>query len=228
MITADQEPLLRAIADEPDCDEPRIDFANWCQEAGGEEGRLQAKLIKLQIALHKLAPAQPGADRLAAECAPLLTSCGRNWEGPLRDRGWTVTGFSRGLPSGVISQRIGDIRPDARLAGVERMELQSHMRLTSVVTELSQSEWSNGVRELVLPEGTDHLAVVSLALATHFSNLTRLRLPEHLHDTLGVALLKSRNTSAARFRQPSLPRLASVNDTPLQSLLTRAGKGQVV
>lgn len=107
------------------------------------------------------------------------------------------------------------------LAGVDRMVLQPHCGLIATVTELSHSEWSNGVRRLELPESTDPLAVVTLALTRNFLSLTELMLPNHLIERFAASLDETRAPNQAQHRLPPLLRLRTVNGLPVATVFSQ-------
>jgi uncharacterized protein (TIGR02996 family) len=59
---SDGAALLSAIIANPDEDAPRLVFADWLDEWGGRTNAARAEHIRLQVALHRLAPPRPIRD----------------------------------------------------------------------------------------------------------------------------------------------------------------------
>jgi uncharacterized protein (TIGR02996 family) len=219
VISAAEQSLLQAIVNDPDAESPRTALADWCRQMGGDEGHRRAKFIRIQLTLHKVDALHPRMSALKNQADQLLRECGHPWKINLHNAGWVVKGWGRGLPSEVVSRKDREVRPTPLLAGVDRMALQPHSGLTATVTELSHSEWSNGVRRLELPDATDPLAVVTLALTKNFLNLTELVLPPNLLDQFTAALAETRAASIANHRLPPLLKLRTVNGSTAPALL---------
>lgn len=197
---------LRAIANDPEADEPRLEYAAWCLRERGEDGKRQSDFIWAQVVLARLDPGKPGPKDLR-RLTDLLARGSENWFRPLTAAGWVVSRCGRGLPSEVEAKSTGDLRPDALLSGVERMRIPARPDLTAVVTELCLSEWTDGVRALVLPDTLDPLAAVSLARSDHFRHLRALHLPLRLLDRFTTALRWAQVANEREGRPPPLPRL---------------------
>src|SRR5262249_51568994 len=48
-LSADEAALLRAVCDNPDEDTPRLVYADWLDEQGGESRTARAEFIRLQV-----------------------------------------------------------------------------------------------------------------------------------------------------------------------------------
>jgi uncharacterized protein (TIGR02996 family) len=81
--------LLRAIAQAPEEDTPRLAYADWLDEQGGEPAKARAEFIRLQVSLYRTPEllADPAAARLRA--AELLDRYRAAW----------------GLPTGLLQSR---------------------------------------------------------------------------------------------------------------------------
>jgi uncharacterized protein (TIGR02996 family) len=89
---SDGDALLSAILAEPDEDVPRLVYADWLDETGGELERARADLVRTQVALAHVPPAEFGPENergvaLWAREQLLLSTHGQAWLKPLRERG---------------------------------------------------------------------------------------------------------------------------------------------
>ena len=94
---SEEAAFLRAICENPDEDTPRLVFADWLDELGGEVNTNWAELIRVQVPLAR----GPGADRerLVArdrELEPLVVAAWPKRIGAREDRVW-IGGTSAGL-----------------------------------------------------------------------------------------------------------------------------------
>jgi uncharacterized protein (TIGR02996 family) len=83
---SDGDALLAAILAEPDADLPRLVFADWLDEYGGEPERARAEFIRVQMELSRAPAGARRVGALARERA-LLSTHGEAWLEPLRERG---------------------------------------------------------------------------------------------------------------------------------------------
>jgi|SRR5579883_623014 len=86
---SDGDALLSAILAQPDADVPRLMFADWLDEHGGELEHDRAEFIRVQVALARIAPVEwvPWNMRLVelrAREKTLLLSRGPAWLAPLQ------------------------------------------------------------------------------------------------------------------------------------------------
>jgi uncharacterized protein (TIGR02996 family) len=119
---SDGDVLMSAILAEPDEDVPRLAFADWLDEHGGESERARADLIRVQIELAHLPPQDllPWRRRLVALRARenrLFMYWRERWLAPLKDEGGPLAGaeahaeFRRGfvdvvwMPAGWFAAR---------------------------------------------------------------------------------------------------------------------------
>src|SRR5581483_7143335 len=80
MSAADRAAFLRAIADHPDDDLPRLVYADWLDEHGDPA---RAEFIRVQCALARLPAGDTRAAALARREAELLTDHQADWLRPL-------------------------------------------------------------------------------------------------------------------------------------------------
>src|SRR4051812_45648719 len=117
--------FLQAIVEAPDDDAPRLIYADWLEDQGGDAGAGRAEFIRLQCARARLPAWDPTARELAWRERALLAEHERAWVGPVRDlaRRWS---FRRGfveevtLSAGVLLRRGAEL---FRLAPVRHVHL---------------------------------------------------------------------------------------------------------
>ena len=90
--TGDRAAFLRAVADAPDDDTPRLVFADWLSDHGEEE---YGEFIRVQVELARLDPYHlsctsskcglKACNELRARQSALLTARGREWSRPIAD-----------------------------------------------------------------------------------------------------------------------------------------------
>jgi uncharacterized protein (TIGR02996 family) len=109
---SDGDALFAAILAEPDEDVPRLAFADWLDETGGEPERTRADFVRVQVALARV-PADeqavwnPWLAALRGREQLLLTAHAPFWLEPLRERGGplestdTHASFRRGFVEAV-------------------------------------------------------------------------------------------------------------------------------
>src|SRR3954469_2476241 len=91
MSSADERALFHAVLDDPEDDLPRLAYADWLDEHGGETDHARAEFIRLQIELDGL-ERPPGPETtshrkpLSARISALLKAHRKHWEAPLRGR----------------------------------------------------------------------------------------------------------------------------------------------
>src|SRR5690242_683886 len=100
----DTLPFIRAIAERPDQDMPRLIYADWL----GERGDPRAEFIRVQCTLaNPDTPYSQSADLKATERV-LRAAHLAAWSGPLTDlAAWSVI-FRRGLPE-AVTMLTGDL-----------------------------------------------------------------------------------------------------------------------
>lgn len=149
---SDRIAFLRAIADQPEDDTPRLVFADWLQEQG-EEAR--AEFIRVQCAIARQEADNPShLSRLRDHEWALLTEHESSWRATLPNAGGFSWGsYRRGFITDVM---VSDAIVFAEFA--ERI-----FRATPV-------------HSLTLATRLDHLAVERLAQQSHLAQITELRL----------------------------------------------------
>src|SRR4051794_39792665 len=97
---ADEAALLQAVLDAPDDDAPRLAYAKWSEDQGDAASVARAELIRTQIDLARLDPADLQAGRVFVtqqRTVELVARHGSAWAGALA--GWVeafhfVRGFA--------------------------------------------------------------------------------------------------------------------------------------
>ena len=94
---SDEKALLAAIWEHPHEDAPRLMYADWLEEHGGESETARAELVRTQVELARLDGDDPRYDGLEARATELLSTWEKRWwkampAGAKRGR------FSRGFP----------------------------------------------------------------------------------------------------------------------------------
>lgn len=125
------EALLTAVLEHPELDEPRLAYASWCEEQGGEAAKARAEFIRAQIAINRTSLEvlnRGGAQALQRRVDELWSAYGSVWAEELSHfvEGYT---FVRGF--------IGLIKISARsliqnAAAIEASAPIQHMDLTGV------------------------------------------------------------------------------------------------
>src|SRR4051812_17528646 len=92
-----QASLFRAILDQPASDLPRLVYADWLEEHGGEADRARAEFIRVQIERARLPDEDPRAEALRLREKSLLEAGQDAWTTDLPD--WARPGaeFRRGF-----------------------------------------------------------------------------------------------------------------------------------
>lgn len=112
---SDGDLLLRAVFEHPEDDAPRLAYADWLDESGGEPER--AALIRVQCELARLPPDDPRAAELTRAEEKLLRGRKLRWRASLpRLRGVVWGDFSRGFVDSVVLKSTFDLwRYSARI-----------------------------------------------------------------------------------------------------------------
>jgi uncharacterized protein (TIGR02996 family) len=77
--------FLRAICESPDDDTPRLVYADWLEEHGGQPESERAEFIRGQVQLARLNDWDEGATELSIRCRYLLRAHRDEWLAPLAD-----------------------------------------------------------------------------------------------------------------------------------------------
>jgi uncharacterized protein (TIGR02996 family) len=100
MFPADEHPFLEAIAATPSADGPRLVYADFLEETGNPLDARRAELVRLQVALDRVAPEHSRGEELANRARELVDAHGRDWTAPLASLGVEFQ-FRRGIPDAV-------------------------------------------------------------------------------------------------------------------------------
>ena len=113
-MAREEAALLRAVADAPEDDAPRLVYADWLEEHGQQA---RAQFIRLQLARAALEDHDPRAQELQERCRELTAQRGteERWT-PRLPRGMGYPEFHRGFVE-KVSCRINDF-----LKGAERVK----------------------------------------------------------------------------------------------------------
>lgn len=180
---SDGDALLSAILSQPDADVPRLIYADWLDEYGGELEQARAEFIRVQVALSQITPLEwvPWNMRLSelrAREAPLFLSHGSAWLAPLQAEGEPLHG--------------GDTHGQFRRGFVEIV----WMPVTWFVRRADRLFAGAPVRELRITRTTlDELA--TLASSPHLSRLNALDLSDRQLGDDAVRVLTRRPGVAA-------------------------------
>jgi uncharacterized protein (TIGR02996 family) len=79
LLSPQESAFLRDIRANPDEDAPRLVYADWLEEHGGEQGAARAEFIRTQCALACLGEDDPRRSELEARTAGLLEAHGQRW-----------------------------------------------------------------------------------------------------------------------------------------------------
>src|SRR5947209_4631855 len=93
---AEHPGFLQDILAHPEDDAPRLIYADWLDEHGGDGGRDRAAFIRLQCRRARLPEGDPGANRLRLRERKLLAEHAADWLPPLPE-GVQVAEYRRGF-----------------------------------------------------------------------------------------------------------------------------------
>ena len=203
--------LLRAIAEDADADEPRLVYADWCEEHG-DAGR--AALIRIQLELARLPSWDPRRVGLEVQESALLRAHGRAWLGQLPAvDGIEWSGWHRGfvaeakassfaalngaLPelSALPVHRLVVPWPDdaAEASASRALRSARHLRIERAIRDDDEPQWLgqaavlSTIHQLDL---VDHFAPESgsraILLSPHLRQLRGLRMERHQTGSEGV------------------------------------------
>ncbi len=101
--------MLRAVLDNPEDDEPRLDCAGWLEAHGDEAGRLRGEFIRLDVTLARLAEGDPARAEVAARREEMVRRHGLgrvvglgDWAGQLIMRGYPPAGTAAKVERGFV------------------------------------------------------------------------------------------------------------------------------
>jgi uncharacterized protein (TIGR02996 family) len=197
--------LLRAVFAHPEDDAPRLAYADWLDESGGEPER--AALIRVQCELARLPADDQRADDLRGQEVKLLRGRKLRWRAGLpRFRGVVFGDFARGFVDSVVlkstyqfrrySTRIAEAIPlcavTVKPAGAYHREMTGFGRMRT----LAQVSVLNLAGQQMDDERLGHLLA-----SPHFGRLSQLDLSDNHIGDAGVE----------RLIAASLPRLRVLN-----------------
>src|SRR5262245_1252595 len=94
---SDEKALLAAIWEHPHEDTPRLMYADWLDEQGGDSNAARAELIRVQCELEHLAGDDPRYDGLEKRVEEIVEEWGKRWWKAM-PTGCKKGSFVRGLP----------------------------------------------------------------------------------------------------------------------------------
>jgi uncharacterized protein (TIGR02996 family) len=101
---SDESALLAAIWEHPQEDTPRLMYADWLDERGGESEAARAELIRVQCALESLDGDDPRFDELEARAEALQNKWDRKWRRAMPKGCKQGYVYTRGFPVPYLGQ----------------------------------------------------------------------------------------------------------------------------
>jgi uncharacterized protein (TIGR02996 family) len=187
------ELLLRAVFEHPEDDAPRLAYADWLDESGGEPER--AALIRVQCELARLPPDDPRRAELGGKEAILLRGRKLKWRAHLpRFRGVTWGDFSRGFVDSVVLKSTYQFRRySARLAEaipLRTVTVKPAREYPRQMTGFGRMRSLARVSELHLSgQRMDDTIFTQLLGSPHLGRLVHLDISDNLIGDRGVARL---------------------------------------
>jgi uncharacterized protein (TIGR02996 family) len=197
MSAADRAAFLRAIAENPDDDLPRLVYADWLDEHGQPE---RAEFIRVQIELARMPPDDPRRSELVDRQAELVSTPGRSWQ-PIQPPGVTLR-FERGFVQSVmVSNYSAFIECAAELFATEPIYyLNIDRPRPQHLRDLARRPFLARVTCLVAEYGTiSNDAVSAFARSPHTASLRLLNLSGNRVGDVGAqALAESASLTSLR------------------------------
>jgi len=224
------ELLLRAVFAHPEDDAPRLAYADWLDESGGEAER--AALIRVQCQLARLPADDPRAEELRGQEAKLLRGRKLKWRAGLpRWRGVVWGDFSRGFIDSVVvkstyqfrrySTRIAEAIPlhavTVKPAGAYHREMTGFGRMRALAR----------VSALILPgQQMDDERFGHLLASPYLGRLAHLDVSDNRIGDAGIAHLVAASlpqlrTLDLRHNRVALAGAAKLAASPLAGQLER-------
>jgi uncharacterized protein (TIGR02996 family) len=94
--------LLAGVLDAPEDDAPRLVYADWLEEHGGESDRARAEFIRLQVRRAGLEPGAPEVEAIQRREDELLRRYWRSWDVELRSLVSPSSEYRRGFIEAII------------------------------------------------------------------------------------------------------------------------------
>jgi uncharacterized protein (TIGR02996 family) len=176
--------LLRAIEADPEDDTPRLVYADWLDEQGGEVRAARAEYIRVQCELARSGLAEDRRKQLQKREAELLERFGRDW---WEEHGITLRhgGYQRGFIEVVHLDAPVFCRDAERLAALAPMHHLRLVKTARVMEELAACPQLACVRILDLSHNVLRNAhIATLARSPYLSNLAGLDL---MGNHIGIA-----------------------------------------
>lgn len=209
--------LMAAIIANPDDDTPRLVFADWLQEHGGEHDRARAEFVRLQVEAARLPKRdkkheklESGARKLAAKhhevwLAP-LTACVRQLEHhpKLIGRDSPAELFERGLlktlylqTADFVQKKHQKVFPDAFAAvGLETLSFYTPARRVGELPGAPAFRW---VSRMECPAVGD-AALEALGTSQHLTHISGFEFPEVQISDAGLKTF-ARTTNTLRLQK---------------------------
>jgi uncharacterized protein (TIGR02996 family) len=201
--------FLSALQANPDEDTPRLVYADWLDDQGGEANAARAEFIRTQVLLAQLSETDPLRPALEDRENELLQTHEAHWVGEAAT-GLTGWKFERGF----LTELSGPIAAfvEARIDGmfdrhpISRLRIAQSSSATGPISKLLKTRWLGRIRELLL----DNLhqtgnGIGRLIKSEKLSGVTRLEFNRvslsDVADDLPAVLAKSPAFAGAkRFR----------------------------
>lgn len=117
-----EDALLAAVIADPDADTPRLVYADWLDDHGGDAGRDRAEFIRVQVELARYPGRHPDRVRLYDRQDALLGRHGKAWARAVARPGHGSVAFRRGFPDQLWTYRSTNSQPDTDLAAAPLAE----------------------------------------------------------------------------------------------------------
>lgn len=181
---SDEAALLAAIRAHPEEDTPRLVYADWLDEQGGESNRDRAEYIRLEIEFARTFPERrwsKAKDEARKRPRQLFAKHARDWFPELYGKknilrgGRAYLSEARGFPYRLLceSQKLLDAGERVtQLAPITEVEFRGFADWH--LTRLVKAPWAAGFRDLNLSGYADAPNWAPLADCEHFTELTEL------------------------------------------------------
>jgi uncharacterized protein (TIGR02996 family) len=203
--SSDGAALLRAICDNPEDDTPRLVYADWLDEQGGESDIARAEFIRLQVA----EAAKPVTWLNDRPMTPREFKLFRDWAHPTwREEIPSYTGlgfydsnYERGFIYHMFARSVRSFlkaAPDL-YTRAPITQVRFHTITPKTAVELARSPAIARIRYLDQLNGISDDALVGLATSPHLGNLTRVVFSDHELTQKGMRPFLA-NTSLTRLK----------------------------
>lgn len=150
-MTDTEAALLRAIAAHPEEDTPRLVFADYLDERGGESATARAEFIRLQVRVAYLTENDPERATVFRRIDQLLCVWDTTWQKEMPDGFQLRSGYRRGFPyrAAAVASAVIAAADDPRLLLVEYLELTVDLSLSRLRAVVAQQLFAR-LTELVV------------------------------------------------------------------------------